>query len=171
MIRKNEDNLNELFAGFGDADEAEKAAEDFKKVSQLLDTYPAPKPDTTVLRDIRQNISSAIAAKRATTFRHTFYRLAAVAAMIAVVAGIALNLLYKKTTPLQITSPVIANAVWQSDDITSDDVDIAVIAAEIDQIESEIYSLSYGSNGTDMESEIDDLEMEINQIAGQFWKG
>jgi hypothetical protein len=59
-------------------------------------------------------------------------------------------------------------AIWESDDIAADDVDLARLIAEIDEIESEIMGLQPGEGGDEGAGQI---EMELIEIDSDFWKG
>ena len=65
---------------------------------------------------------------------------------------------------------IIPTAVWESDDITTDDADLAIYTIEIEQIEDELRSLQSGEDIGDSDSSLSELEMELVAINNDFWK-
>ena len=61
-------------------------------------------------------------------------------------------------------------AIWESDDITTDDADLAIYTIEIEQIEDELRSLQSGEDIGDSDSSLSELEMELVAINNDFWK-
>ena len=72
-------------------------------------------------------------------------------------------------SPLAIAS-IVPTAIWESDNIATDDMVLAFFTAEIEQIEGEVRAFLSGesSNG---EAGVDELEMELMEIENDFWKG
>ena len=66
---------------------------------------------------------------------------------------------------------LLPTAIWESDNIAADDADLAVFTAEIEQIEYEIRTLQSGEELNESESSITELEMELEEINSDFWKG
>jgi hypothetical protein len=61
-------------------------------------------------------------------------------------------------------------AVWESDDITTDDTELAIYTIEIEQIEDELRSLQSGEVISNGDSSLSELEMELVAINNDFWK-
>ena len=63
------------------------------------------------------------------------------------------------------------HSIWESEDVTVDDQSLSVLAAEIEQIESELLAVQSYENGDDLADDIEELEMELIEINTDFWKG
>jgi len=66
---------------------------------------------------------------------------------------------------------IIPRAIWESDDIAADDVDLAILTSEIEQIEDEMLTLQLGESDGDSDTAITELEMELIETDSYFWKG
>ncbi len=61
-------------------------------------------------------------------------------------------------------------SIWESDDITTDDEDLAIYTIEIEQIEDELLALQSSEDIGDNDSSLSELEMELVAINNDFWK-
>ena len=173
MDARNEENLKELFEKFLDSRQAEEAAADVRRGEQLLREHPGPGPDDRLIADIKAKIAETLLRRKADTFKRMAYRAAAIAAVFILVAVISVKLFEKgggESHKVQYAS-IIPTAIWESDDIASDDVDLAILTDEIDEIEGEALAVELGENGTNGSSAIAELEMELMEINSNFWKG
>jgi hypothetical protein len=66
---------------------------------------------------------------------------------------------------------IIPVSIWESDDIAADDMDLAGYTVEIEQIENELMALQSGREELDSESAVTEMEMELMETEGEFWKG
>jgi len=172
MNSQNQENLKELFERFVDAQQAEKYVEDVQKAEQILRQYPAPEPDDMLIANIKAEITMRLPAKRTHVFRRLIYEAAAVAAAIAILAAVSVRLFQKGFEPERLVyTSLIPRAIWESDDITTDDMDLAFFTAEAEQIEEQVLALQFGENGGNGYSTLAELEMELLEINSDFWKG
>ena len=173
MNSQNEENLKELFERFADAEQAEKHVEDVQKAEQILREYPAPEPDDMLIANIKAEIAMRLPARRADVFRRMVYKVAAVAAAVVILAAVSLRLFEKDVVEPQRVAyaSLIPRAIWESDDIATDDVELAIFTAEVEQIEDEVLALQFGENGGNGSRAVSELEMELIAIEGDFWKG
>jgi peptidoglycan hydrolase CwlO-like protein len=96
------------------------------------------------------------------------------AAAILIAAAVSLQLFVEKDTPRPgevVYASLIPTAIWESDDITADDEDLAVFTAQIEQIEDEVQTLQSSEDTGNGENTITELEMELIEINSDFWKG
>ncbi|MHC4461490.1 MAG: hypothetical protein ACYS6W_07935 [Planctomycetota bacterium] len=168
MNAENEENLKELFAKFVGAEQAERAAEDFCKAEQILSEYPAPAPDDVLIADIKSQIAEALPSRQVNVFRRIAYKTAVVAAAVIVIAAISVRLFDKGPGKVTYAS-IIPEALWESDDISADYVELAILNAEIEQIEGEVLTLELGENGGNGSRAVTELEMELIAIDSDFW--
>lgn len=174
MDDQNQENLKELFATFFDAEQAESYVEDFRRAEQILHEHPAPEPDDKLLANIKAEMAFSLGSRRAKRFRRRLYEAAGIAAAIVVLATVSLQMF----GPSDIqpgngvyTASILPTAIWESDNIAADDADLVVFTAEIEQIEYEVRTLQSGEEAGESENSITELEMELEEINSDFWKG
>lgn len=174
MKENREENLKELFEKFLDSQQAQQAAEDVNSVEQILVKYPAPAPSAQLLQDIKAQVGIKAATRRkAAAFRRIAYRVAATAAVAIVMISIGIKLFEKetpapKTVALEMAMPV---TTWDSNNLAEDDDHCATLVAEIKQIERDFLALQLDENGSNGLPVVEVLEMELNEIDSDFWKG
>ena len=172
MNSQNDENLKELFERFLSAEQAESSVEDIQKAEQILRDHPAPEPDSMLIANIKAEIAMRLPAKRTNVFMKIASRAAYAAAAILIISAISLSLFNdtaRESDPVQYSS-IIPTAVWESDDITTDDADLAIYTIEIEQIEEELRSLQLGEDAGNGDNSISELEMELVAINNDFWK-
>jgi len=175
MNNRNDENLKELFERFLDAEQAEKCLEDVQKAEQILRQYPAPEPDDMLIANIKAEIAMRLPTKRAGVFHRIGYKAAKVAAAVIILAAIGMSLFEKENVEgpdINIASIIpMPAAIWESDDIAADDIDLAGYTVEIEQIEDELMALKSGHEGLDSENAVTEMEMELMETESEFWKG
>jgi hypothetical protein len=174
MDDRNQENLKELIAKFFDAEQVESYVEDFRQAEQMLQQHPAPAPDDMLIANIKAEIAMRLDSRRVRRFRRVLYEVAGIAAAIIILAIVGLQLFEKsdiQPTNGVYTASIIPTAIWESDNITADDVELAVFTAEIEQIEYEVHTLESGEDISESETTVTELEMELAEINTDFWKG
>ncbi|MHC4532837.1 MAG: hypothetical protein ACYS6K_02695 [Planctomycetota bacterium] len=171
MNSQNDENLKELFKRFLSAKQAEAGVEDIQKGEQILRDHPAPEPDSMLIANIKAEIAMRLPAKRTKIFTKTAYRAIYAAAAILVISAISLSLFDRniEPTPRQYGT-IIPTSIWESDDIATDDADLAIFTIEIEQIEDELQTLQLGESAGNGDSSLSELEMELVAINNDFWK-
>ncbi len=172
MNSQNDENLKELFERFLSAEQAESGVEDIQKGEQILRQHPAPEPDNMLIANIKAEIAMRLPVKRTKIFTKTAYRVVCAAAAILVISAISLSLF--DTPPLEPGqvqyASIMPTAIWESDDIATDDMDLAIFTIEIEQIEDELLALQSGEDISNGDSSLSELEMELVAINNDFWK-
>jgi len=173
MNGQNEEELNELFERFISSEEAEQAIEDVREGERILSEHPAPEPDKQLIANIKAEIARAILRKKAAAFKRTAYKAAAVAAAVILLAAIGVKLFEKGDgEPGKIvTASVIPKAIWESDQLADDDVVLAALTADVEEIEGEILAVKLGENGGNGFTDLEELEVELEEIDNYFWEG
>lgn len=173
MNERNGDNLRELFKKLGDPEQAQRAVEDVQKGEQIIHEYPAPEPNEAVIAGIKAKIAETVHRRKSISFKWAVYKTAAVAAVFIVLATISVKLFERSNDKPErvITASVIPDTIWESSDIAADDADLAVLTAEIKQIESEVLALQLGETNGNGQETIVELETELIEIVSTFWKG
>jgi hypothetical protein len=176
MNNRNQENLRELFEKFFNAEQAESCVEDIRKGEQILREHPAPKPDDVLIADIKAQIALRLQARKAHHFRRVVYEVMGAAAAIIFIATVSLQLFHLQQKdvrrPVEVAhASLIPAAIWESDDITTDDQDLATFTTQIDQIEDEVQTLQSGQEVGNSDNSVEELEMELVEINSDFWKG
>lgn len=172
MAGRNEEDLKELFEKFLGAEEAERCAKDIQEAEQMLRQWPAPEPGDALIADIKAEVAVRLQQRKAGAFRHTMYKVAAVAAAVIILTAISGRLFEKdQTKPDRVYIATLAPAIWESKDISVDDAVLAVLSAQVEQIESEVLALQLGQDEGNGDRAVAELEMELADIVSDFWKG
>ena len=164
---QNGEELKELFERFVCAEEAEQAVEDIQRGEEILRGHSAPEPDSELIADIKTEIAGALLSKEVSVFRRMAYKTAVAVAAVILVAVISVKLLERGggEPKMVVTASIIPEAIWESDD-----ADLAIMAAEIEQIEGEIRALQLGENGANGDRDLIELEMRLIALDSDFWK-
>ncbi len=159
-----------------DTDAARQAAEDIERGDELLRTNSAPQPSETLLAEIKNNVATAVRRRHSIAIKQRVWATAAVAAVILLVSAIALKMFDRppvttRTVASAAVIPAIPAKFWESSDITIDDTDIAMLTAEVETIENELLALRMNEDFGNGNGAVDDLELELIETGGDFWKG
>ena len=164
---RNEENLKELFERFVSTELAEEAVEDIRKGEQIFRERPAPGPDSELIADIKSEIAGALLRRKSNAFKRTTYMAAVAVAAVILMVVISVRLLEKGVgEPKRVAiASIIPAAIWESDD-----ADLAIMAAEIEQIEGRVLTLQLGENGANGDRDLIELEMRLIALDSDFWK-
>ena len=173
MNGRSEENLKGLFERFVNSGQAERFVEDIREGERILREQPGPEPDGELIADIKARIGAALLRRKTNVFRRTVYKAAVAAAAVIILAVIGIRLFERPgVEPERATyASIIPTMIWESEDIAAEDADLAILAAEIEQIERELIAVQLGENGGNGSSVIPALEMELIEINSDFWKG
>ncbi len=173
MDKQGNENLSELLARFMNEQDARQAADDIEKGDKLLSRYPAHEPGEEALARIKGRVAQALNQRHAIGIRRRVWAVAAAAAVVLLASALTLKLFERQPTPTERAryASVIPASVWDGNDIKTDDVDIAVMVAEIETIENELFALNLDDDGGNGNGAVGDLEIELMEVGGDFWKG
>ena len=173
MNGRNDENLKELFERFHNAEEADKAVEDVQKAEQIFREHSAPVPDSMLIADIKAKVTETVSHRRTSNFKWAVYKTAGVAAVFIILAVISVKLFEKGDGEPEklITASIASDMIWESDNIASDDVDLATLFAEVEQIERDLLAVQLGENNGNGNRKLVELELELIEINSDFWKG
>ncbi len=168
MKKHDSDDLKALFERFISVEEAKKATEDIQQADRRLEAYPAPKPSPEVLNRIRIQMIAELSRKHR---RSRIYRFVAAAAAVIIIGIIGIfGQAPQENAPSINQASLLPTAIWESDDIASDDAELAYFQSEISRIETRIEALKSGEEYTAESSTLDELEIELRMLETQFWK-
>jgi hypothetical protein len=169
VSNENSENLKDLFGKFLAAENGDAAAEDLRKGFDIFERNPAPAPDEKLTAGIKAQIAHHLLRTRRQSAVRTAYRAVAAAAVLLIIAALSVQLLDKQTPQPPI--PLLAAVIWDSNDIAADDAELALLAAEIEEIENELLAAQLGDNGLLEYDTTVEVEMELIEIDGDFWEG
>ena len=160
--------LYDLLKRFLDEPAAAQAAADIEAGERLLETYATPTPDSGLLRLLKAEMAVVVRRKR----RRVRIVRASLASAAAVIAVAMAALLGPGTgaPPATTYAGILPHAIWESDNVAADDLDLAYYSSEVRLIEAEMEDLEAGE-GEISGRVLDDLEREWMQIETEFWKG
>jgi len=164
MKDESKENLKVLFEKFVGGEQAERAVEDVRKGEQILREHSAPGPDSELVSDIKAEIARALLRKN---FRRMAYKTTVAVAAVILLAVISVRIFEKGGgEPKRVaTASIIPAAIWEGDD-----ADLAILTAEIKQIEGRVQTLQLGENGANGDRELAELEMRLIALDSDFWK-
>jgi hypothetical protein len=172
MKDQSRENLAELIERFFHGEQASGVMEDVRRGEQLLRDNPAPEPDHRLIADIKAEIALLVPARRTRLAGWTMFRKVAAAAAIIIIAAIS-AVLFDGGPPgpgAPQLAGLLPTAIWESNDIAADDENLAVLAAEIDQIQSVVITLESVNDSYESGRTVRELEIELIVIHGDFWK-
>ena len=165
MIKKDDENLDELLRRFYDDTTAAQVRDDIVAGDELLGSLPGPQPSDALVSQIKTGLESRLQRKN----RYA-YKVAAVAAavIVAVFAGLFMQTLEQKE-PQPPVAMVTGEDIWESRDVTFE-----AISADLDQIRETMLAVALDEvdNGNGQMAEaINELETELIEMETVFWKG
>ncbi len=169
MQNQNRDDLRALFRRFLGIEESRTAADEVRRGEQLLNLYPAPEPAPEVLAAIKRQLVLRL-AKRRHRITCLIYRTVPAAAAVILVALASLFGHRPADSPEVSYASLIPAAIWESDDISSDDVELAYLTAEIEQIEAQMRALEASESESVDTHALDEVEVELMRLDTEFWK-
>lgn len=165
------DNLRELLGRFFDAGQVEDCLDDFQEAERLFREHPAPEPDEMLIANIKAEIAMRLPAVKVRTFRRRLWEMAGVAAAVVVLALVGVHLSRGPSRQTGYYASLLPTAIWESNNITTDDADLALFTTQIEQIKDEMLGLESGQVNGENENSVAELEIELIQISSDFWKG
>ena len=170
---QNKEDIEQLFEQFLDGEQAWQAAEELHSGDQILARYPAPAPDNKILAEVKLKTGGALLRKRANKQKQIGYKAVVAAAAVIIIGALTITLVEKAAVESEIVmyNSKIASVAWDSDNVADDDAELAVLTAEIEEIEGQVLALRLGENGGNGYTEVAELEAELIEINSDFWKG
>ena len=175
MNDRTDENLQELFEGFLERQQAEQAARDVSEGEQSLRDNPAAEPGGKAIADIKAEIGRALLRRKSVAFRTMLYKAGAAVAAVIILAGLGARLFDNGggVSGMNGTASmvIIPEVIWESEDIADSDESLAALTAEIEQIQEDVLALQLNEDTSNGASNITELEMELIAINSDFWKG
>lgn len=168
MTEKNE-KLDELLGQFFDAGAAQEMRSDIQRGDELLAGFCAPVVDDDVIEHVKQRMQIAAAQQHTRRTKRMFYRTAAVAVMLF---GVMLGMQTAMRNSGQTALPVATAGadIWGDNDFGQDSR-FGIMVAEMEELEDNMRDIRLDQPGEQNSMDVTELEMEMVEIAGGFWKG
>jgi len=168
MAEKKED-IKQLFEQFVDGGDAERSAKDIRKADEILAQLDANKPSDELTDRIKTKIDNALKNKRAAPVRWPRYAVAAAAAVVIAAVLIAASVF---NAPESRTEPeLISAAEWENAALKDDLTELGTLAQELEEIRNELLAIQSGEQINMQSERATELEEEMLEIEGDFWKG
>ena len=175
MTDKKNENLKKLLDKFFTSEHARELTENINSADQLLADTPAPIPDAELIAKIKAKTAQNLHQRQTVkTFKRALYKAASIAALFFILASITVKLFEKPNSKPQqrvITASIIPSAIWDSVSLLEDDEDLAILNAEIDEMEGALISLQLNETTNNETDPVTELEIELIEINSDFWKG
>ncbi len=101
---------------------------------------------------------------------HPLYRYVALAAAVLLTALIGFFGRPAPRQPEVSFASLIPTAIWESDDLASDDMELAYFQSELERLETQMQAIEAGDGDLLATASLDEVEMEMIRIDRQFWK-
>lgn len=167
MVYEDPDNLRLLFERFLDPEKAQEAADEVLEAQDMLSAYPAPSVRAQTLARIRTQMVAKLAKKQR---RARIYRLTSTAAAVIVVGLVGFLGNGQRGDETRSHAGILPAAMWDSDDIASDDMELAYFASEISRIATEVQAIQSGEDLQAGTSALAELEIKLSLLDTHFWK-
>ena len=168
-MTENNENIDELLSRFFDSSQMHEAAEDIRLGEELLESFSAPLPAKAVTDGIKAQIQVHLRTlRKRRVVRSMFYRVAAVAAVLVVLAFAGTRYFTEPGRKATNVANVAYASIWDDE---SGDKQLATLTAQVSEIEADMLAIRLGDSGAESSSLLTDLEVEMTEINGDFWKG
>ena len=173
MGNETKENMEELIRQFfKNEEEVKQVSGDIEAGEAILRENAAPEPTDKLLVEIESKIAGRLEEQKKYSFGRLVYKAATVAA--AVIIGVLLSISYfsKDASDYKGTAIVtIPATAWEDAPSTEVDAELAILTAEIEEIESELVALQLNETNGNGDDGFWELEMEFIEIESDFWKG
>lgn len=165
---RDREDLKDVLEQFLAPSEAASAEQEIRAGERLLGGFPAPRVTPETLATIKRQIAAQLSTSPKPA--HPFLRYVGAAAAVIVVALIGFLGRSVEERPGIRYASLISPAVWDSDDIVADDMELAYFRSELRRVEAQMYALEAGGGDIGAAGALDEVELELIRIERQFWK-
>lgn len=164
-MAENKENLDELLGQFFEGQDLADARNTFRIGDTILDSHRAPEVDIEVLDGISAKIGESLSSRRHIGGLSILGKVAAAAVVVLIALA---GLQYFGNSEQNIFEPSAAMAqIWNEDDQIGK---LAEISAEVDEVAEKILAIRLGE-GTEQIDAFDEVERDVSEGNGDFWKG
>lgn len=154
------ENLKELLEKFLPANEAAEAEYNIRQGENIFRNNPSPLPSERLLSLVKAEVAARLNVQKTISFRRIAIKAVTAAALFFMILSLTIFISLNTGT-----------SSIQQGDFFSDDQEVSIINAEVEQIRSDLASLMVDENGSADNDNLIDIEMQLNEINSNFWKG
>ncbi|HIJ66920.1 MAG TPA: hypothetical protein HPP87_01750 [Planctomycetes bacterium] len=170
-MTENRENLDELLSRFFDEGKTHEAAEEIRAGEKLLASFSAPVCDQAVINNIKAKIRLQLKARKRRQLVRSVFDRVAVAAVIIVLAIAGVRFFPASENRQTTTSKSGVDFNWDDQSVGNGYEQFAALTDQIEEIESSILAIRLGEYEAGSSMILTDLEAEMSEINGDFWKG
>ena len=159
-MNDNHENMDKLLSSLLDTNEAARTKQDIQLGDKIINGFTSPEPDPVVVSKIKTRISVRLTQRN--KFRTAAWR-ATAAAVIIIVTAIGARFIGNDNN-MSKNQQNVAAIIWNDDILTS-------LAGQIEEIESDMLNIRLDEYGSENGEVFIELEHDIAEINGEFWKG
>lgn len=163
-MNEKQENLNELLSGFYDEQETDEFKKDLDSFDQMLGGGPVPSSQT--IDDIKAAVAEKLSSSRQRNRIFTFRRIA-VAGIILAIALIEMSINRQQPEVTEVGATVATAGLFGDGEMSQ----IISLTEQIEEIEDALLSVRLDESDTNGSESYLELEAELSEINGDFWKG
>lgn len=157
------ENLNELLSNFYDEQQADEFKDNLSSFDEMLSSAPAPSPQ--IIDDIKVVVAEKLSSRKHNRF--TVLPRIAVAAIVLLIAFAGLKIGSRQPVETAVMKTVTVAGLFDD----ADTAQILSLTEQIEQLEDELLSVRLDEYDPYKSDSYSELETELNEINGDFWKG
>ncbi|AQT69025.1 hypothetical protein STSP2_02204 [Anaerohalosphaera lusitana] len=161
-MKTNNENLKTLLNRFYDDASASQIEREIADGDELMSRFTSPHPSGQAVNNVKDLLGAELSGRRK---RRYAFR---VAGSVAAVLLIAISILFTTDTLNTRVEPEQSSSVYAFD---SKSLDESELYAEFEEIEESFVQVRTGGWDASESDDLDELESEFDEIAGNFWKG
>ena len=164
-MNEKEKKLEELLNRFFEAHGREEVKWDILRGDEILSGFVTPEPKQDLLEAIKLKVGQKLEQKRSAGHNRMVLLRSAAAAMILIAVMLGVQFMQNEKAITGYDSGSLAQIDWNGDGV------LDVLSAEVDELEESFIHIRLDESGMEESSDMAELEYEMMEIAGDFWKG
>jgi negative regulator of sigma E activity len=168
MSDKNE-NMDDLLSDFYDQQQSGEFKNELNSLQELLDANPAPRPSSQTIDKIKSDVTDRIVLSQKSR-RYNFVRKFAVAAVILMVAIAGVKMINQHPArQIAESEKTFTGSIFDEQQFSQ--TEIAALTREVEQIEDSMLTIRLDEFDTYQSDSFLEIDTELTEINGDFWKG
>ena len=167
-MNEKEKKLEELLNRFFESQGREEVKWDILRGDEILSGFVTPEPKYDVLEAIKLRVSEKLEQKRSAGHNRMVFLRSFAAAMILIAVMLGVQFMQHEKTFIDVDRDRILGGVpmnWGDDGV------LDALSAEVGELEDSFIRIRLDESGIEENSDMAELEYEMMEIAGDFWKG
>lgn len=167
-MNEKEKKLEELLNRFFEAQGREEVKWDILRGDEILSGFVTPEPKQDVLEAIKHRVSQKLEQKRSTVNNRLVFLRSFAAAIILIAVMLGVQFMQHEKNFIDVDQDRILGGVpmnWGDDGVLDS------LSAEVGELEERFINIRLDESVIEENSDMAELEYEMLEIAGDFWKG